>query len=74
VVFVTAYRSDLAVYIGLDSLFSYGPSYGSNSTLYPFGFSDTAITVGYSVYSEGYLSSSGLCISLSPDQSLCVLS
>jgi hypothetical protein len=67
---VTATRADPSVDRGLDSLFSYGPSYGSSSTLYPLGFSDA---FNRSLYSEGSLYSFGLYISLSLDLTLMVL-
>jgi hypothetical protein len=67
----TATHVDLPVDGNLDSLFSYGPSYGSGSTPYPLGFSD-----GFdrSLYPEGSLCSFGLCISLGLDLTLLVLS
>jgi hypothetical protein len=46
---------------GLDSLFSYGLSCGSGSTLYPLGFSDV---VARSVHFEGSSGSFDLYISL----------
>jgi hypothetical protein len=69
-VLVTATRADPSVDRGLDSLFSYGPSYGSDSTPYPLGFSDA---FDLSLYAEGSLCSFGLCISLSLDLTLLVL-
>jgi hypothetical protein len=68
---VTATRADPSVDGGLDSLFSYGPSYNSGSTLYPLGFSNA---VDRSLYSERSLCSFGLYISLGLDLTLLVLS
>jgi hypothetical protein len=68
---VTATHADPSVDRGLDSLFSYSLSYGSGSTPYPLGFSDA---FDRSLYSEGFLCSFGLCISLSLDLTLLVLS
>jgi hypothetical protein len=70
VALVTATRANPSVDRGLDSLFSYGPSYDSSSTLCPLGFSDT---VNRSLYSERSLCSFGLYISLSLDLTLLVL-